>query len=59
MPMCDEGRFDRQGIAEAFEMPSAKVGRLIGGRAAMIGLVMPDQSFLLQLEVRAGQIDAP
>ena len=28
MPMCDEGRFDRQGVAEAFEMPSAKVGRL-------------------------------
>jgi len=28
MPMCDEWRFDRQGIAEAFEMPSAKVGRL-------------------------------
>ena len=28
MPMCDEGRFDRQGIAEAFEMPSTKVGRL-------------------------------
>jgi hypothetical protein len=28
MPMCDEGRFDREGIAEAFEMPSTKVGRL-------------------------------
>jgi hypothetical protein len=28
MPMCDEGRFDRQGIGEAFEMPSTKLGRL-------------------------------
>jgi hypothetical protein len=26
--MCDEVRFHRQGIAQAFEMPSVKVGRL-------------------------------
>lgn len=28
MPMCDEGRFDRQGVAEFFEMPSTQVRRL-------------------------------
>ena len=28
MPMCDEGRFDREGIADALEMPSRKGGRL-------------------------------
>lgn len=28
MPQCDEGRFDRQGIAEFFDMPNTQMRRL-------------------------------
>jgi hypothetical protein len=28
MPMCDEGRFDRQGVAEFFDMPNTQVRSL-------------------------------